>query len=209
MRSLDLFCGTKSFSKIAENHGYETHTLDILEKFNPSICCDIMQWDYKEFPPGYFHIIWSSPNCKDYSKMNFICNKMDKDLTESNNLIQRVLDIIDYFQPTYWFLENPQTGKLKDQIFMQDLPYNDIDYCKYDYTYRKRTRIWNNSPFVGLPLCKKNQYCNHIVDGKHTGWNCTAWDGSKRKILKWEDRISIPPKLMEAVIKACAAPQNT
>ena len=36
MRSLDLFCGTKSFSKIASAKGYETHTLDILEKFNPT-----------------------------------------------------------------------------------------------------------------------------------------------------------------------------
>ena len=37
MKSLDLFCGTKSFSKIAEEYGYETTTLDLLEKFNPTI----------------------------------------------------------------------------------------------------------------------------------------------------------------------------
>jgi hypothetical protein len=204
MKSLDLFCGTKSFSKIAEKHGYETTTLDILDRFNPTICCDIMDWDYKQLPTGYFDIIWASPNCKDYSKMNFICKKMDKDLTISNNLIKRVLEIIDYFKPTYWFLENPQTGKLKDQTFMEDLPYNDIDYCKYDYEYRKRTRIWNNSPWEGLPLCKKDQYCDHRIDGKHVGWNATAWPGQKRTILKWEQRISIPPKLMEEIILSCS-----
>ena len=57
MRSLDLFCGTKSFSKIAEEHGYETTTLDILERFNPSICCNIMDWDYKQLPTGYYAIV--------------------------------------------------------------------------------------------------------------------------------------------------------
>ena len=28
-------------------------------------------------------------------------------------------------------IENPQTGLLKEQIFMSGLPYVDIDYCKY------------------------------------------------------------------------------
>ena len=90
MKCLDLFCGTKSFTKIAEKKGYECDTLDILESFNPTFCCDIMEWNYKQIPKKTYDIIWSSPNCKDYSKMNFICNKMDKDLTYSNNLIKRV-----------------------------------------------------------------------------------------------------------------------
>ena len=70
MRSLDLFCGTKSFSKIANQKGYETTTLDILEKFNPTICCDLMDWDYKVNPPGYYDIIWASPNCKENKRFN-------------------------------------------------------------------------------------------------------------------------------------------
>ena len=69
MKSLDLFCGTKSFSKVAEKKGYECTTLDILEKFNPTICCDLMDWDYKENPPSYYDVIWASPNCQTYSCM--------------------------------------------------------------------------------------------------------------------------------------------
>ena len=41
-------------------------------------------------------------------------------------------------------MENPQTGLMKAQPFMQNLPFKDIDYCKYGMPYRKRTRIWNN-----------------------------------------------------------------
>ena len=204
MKTLDLFCGTKSFSKIADKHGYETHTLDILDKFNPTYLTDIMEWDYKQFPPGYFDIIWASPNCKDYSSLNFFCG--DKDLTHSNNLIKRVLEIIEYYNPQYWYMENPQTGKLKDQDFMVGLPFNDIDYCKYGYDYRKRTRVWNNNEnWDGNALCRKGSYCNSRVNRKHTGWNSWDFDRTKRKIIKWEDRISIPPALMEEIIIASSA----
>jgi len=75
MNTLDLFCGTKSFSKEAKKKGYNTITLDILEKFNPTHLTDILEWDYKQYPQHYFHIIWASPNCKDYSKMNFLSKK--------------------------------------------------------------------------------------------------------------------------------------
>ena len=197
-KTLDLFCGTKSFSKVAEKNGYETYTLDILEKFNPTFCCDLMNWDYKQFPVGYFDIIWASPNCKDYSSLNFL-RKGEKDLTESNNLIKRVLEIIDYYKPKYWYLENPQTGKLKLQEFMMDLSYNDVDYCKYGFNYRKRTRIWNNNPnWTGKILCKKNNYCDKKIDGKHKNFRyITRGSGFSSR---WEQRISIPKDLIEEII---------
>ena len=46
-RSLDLFCGTKSFSKVANDYGNETNTLHILEKFEQTYCVDLMNWNYK------------------------------------------------------------------------------------------------------------------------------------------------------------------
>ena len=30
------------------------------------------------------------------------------------------LEIIDYFKPKFWFIENPDGGKLKEQEFMKD-----------------------------------------------------------------------------------------
>jgi len=206
MRSLDLFCGTKSFSKVAEEYGYETITLDILEKFNPTFCCDIMEWDYKQYPVGYFEVIWASPNCKDYSILNFLRKGLDKDLTESNNLVKKTLEIINYFNPKYWYLENPQTGKLKRQDFMTLLPYNDIDYCKYGFEYRKRTRIWNNNPnWKGRILCKKNGKKNNYCDiktkeNKHPNfrWITRGKGGGTR----WERRISIPQDLIKEIIEA-------
>ena len=199
MRCLDLFCGTKSFTKVALEAGYEVDSLDILEKFEPTFCTDLMEWDYKQYEPNRYDIIWASPNCKDYSSLNFL-GKKEKDLTESNNLVKKVLEIIGYFKPKYWYLENPQTGKLKDQSFMEHLPYNDVDYCKYGFDYRKRTRIWNNNPhWSGRVLCKKNNYCqNKKEQGKHINFRyITKGGGSSR----WERRISIPKELIQEIIK--------
>ena len=59
-------------------------------------------------------------------------------------LLKKTLEIIDYFKPEIWVIENPQTGKLKTRPFMNGLSYNDTDYCKYGYAIRERTRFWNN-----------------------------------------------------------------
>ena len=196
-RSLDLFCGTKSFSKVAEKHGYETTTLDILQEFSPTHCCNLLDWDYKQYPVGYFDIIWASPNCKDYSKMNFLSCK-DKDLTESNNLIKKTIEIIKYFEPEYWFLENPQTGKLVYQEFMDFIPFTDIDYCKYGFEIRKRTRIWNNLLWDAKPLCCKGHYCkNKERDKKHIEMKWITRGGGSSK---WEKRIMIPSNLFEEIL---------
>ena len=78
----------------------------------------------------------------------------------------RVLEIINYFDHIFYMVENPQSGLLKNQYFMNELPYDDVDYCKYGMPYRKRTRIWNNVyGWVPKPLCKRD--CENIVDGKH------------------------------------------
>ena len=56
-------------------------------------------------------------------------------------------------------MEEPQTGLLKNQPFMQGIPYSDASYCKYGYSYRKQTRFWNNANLV-LETCNKD--CNSM-----------------------------------------------
>ena len=58
MRVLDLFSGTHSVGKVASALGYEVVSFDLSDA---TICCDIMEWDYKAaFSEGYFDIIWAS-----------------------------------------------------------------------------------------------------------------------------------------------------
>lgn len=154
MRVLELFKGTGSVSKIFEPAGHKVVSLDIIESFNPTHCCDILDFDYKQYPPGYFKLIWASPECKVYSNLqttNVGPNRayktraaLDKVRKDNSKYVERVLEIIDYFQPKEWYIENPWTSAMKDLPCMKDLKSYRFDYCRFGFKYKKPTRIWTN-----------------------------------------------------------------
>jgi hypothetical protein len=161
MRLLELFSGTGSVGKIARLFKIEVVSLD--RDMPADIQTDIMDWDYKAaFEPGSFDMIWASPPCTEYSRAKTLGIR---DIEGSNKVVQRTLDIIHYLSPKWWVLENPQTGLLKQQALMQDLPFKDIDYCKYGMPYRKRTRLWNNIEIWNpRPLCARD--CEGMNEAK-------------------------------------------
>ena len=160
MKLLELFSGTKSVGKVAEQLGYEVVSLDLK---NADINIDILNWDYHQYQPKHFDVIWASPPCTEYSIAK---STGVRKIEEANQIVERTLNIIEYLNPKYYIIENPQTGLLKEQWFMYGMPYTDIDYCKYGMPYRKRTRLWNNVfNWKPRPLCKKD--CNSMVGNKH------------------------------------------
>ena len=48
MRILELFSGTGSIAKVARARGHEVVTLDICPRHRPTICRNILEWDYTQ-----------------------------------------------------------------------------------------------------------------------------------------------------------------
>ena len=77
-------------------------------------------------------------------------------------MVQRALDIIAYFRPKFWFMENPWSGMLRHRPVVAHLaPPKKTSYCKFGYPYQKHTAIWTNADELELPVCNKD--CAHMA----------------------------------------------
>ena len=203
MNCLELFSGTKSFGKVVESFGWKNTSLDLCNKFKPDINVDIMNWNYKDLPKNSFDVIWASPPCTEYSQAK---SRGIRDIEGANKIVLRTIEIINYFNPLLWIIENPQTSKLKDQNFMLKLTnFFDADYCMYGKPYRKRTRFWTNKEECNLLLCNKN--CGSFVDGRHIGSCGTGGQGQghnksySNKSYSVDEKHSIPADLIFSLLQ--------
>jgi hypothetical protein len=60
IQTVELFCGKKGFSLIAQSLGYDTFTLDNNPNFSPNLTADIRSVEASQFPPTPL-IVWASP----------------------------------------------------------------------------------------------------------------------------------------------------
>ena len=199
IRVLELFKGTGSVTKSLQSlkfAHFDVVTLDFDPKFEPDICVDILKWKYKEaFPVGYFDIIWASPPCTEYSIAKSIGIR---NFQLADSIVKKTLQVINYFKPNTWFIENPQTGYLKTRVFMQGLPYYDVTYCMYGFPYRKPTRIWTNLQGFKPKFCHFD--CKQMVDGKHLQRLGNGLsDGAL--VMSRTQQYAIPHKLVDQLIR--------
>jgi len=217
MRVLELFSGTQSVSKAFHsiNKNIEIISLDIEKKFNPTHLCDIMNFDYKQYPKNHFDIIWSSFPCNYFSRMRrtnigkFIKGgngkRYTRELLEEEEKTKglppllKSKEIIEYFKPEFYFLENPDGSKADNYIkvhgsdpFLYGINKYVVSYCKYGFNYRKNTIIWTNAVGFNAKLCKND--CDHIENKKHimTIARLGGQTSFKNKCLKYR----IPPLLL-------------
>lgn len=182
---LELFSGTHSFGKVSSRHGYDVVSLDrdlgaecpfgsgyVSKKHFKQ---DILTWDYKQYPKNYFDLITASPVCMWWSHLrkSWIGRKikahgdtiitqeiLDADIEKYGiPMVDKIFEILDYFNPKYFIVENPKNGQMKEYI-SELIPYYDVDYCMYGFDYRKTTRFWTNIPNLVFEKCnhKKHNY---------------------------------------------------
>ena len=210
MNCLELFAGTGSVGKVLKEQGHNVVSLDLK---GADINCNILDWDYTTFPKGHFDYIHASPPCDTFSlcRRCWINRKLKahgdtiitKEILDEDErtiglpILNKTLEIIEYFNPTFFTIENPQTGNMKNYI--TDIPYTDVDYCMYGLPYKKRTRIWNNFGFEGN-VCNKE--CGSCVNGRHIS-NCGHLNKNFTKGVNnftnttLKERYRIPYKLIK------------
>ena len=60
LRVLELFSGTGSVSTAFRSAGHEVISLDTDPRGAPTICQNILDWNFKTLPRGHFDAIWAS-----------------------------------------------------------------------------------------------------------------------------------------------------
>ena len=214
MKGLELFAGSRSFSKVAESYGMETFAIDINPFDNIDLVADINLLEPKDIPftPS---IIWASIPCTTFSvcQIGTHWNKDHSPKTieawESISLIIKTLDIINHFlkinPELVYYIENPR-GKLRRLIPVYDqLDRRTIWYCKYkdEFKRAKPTDIWSNN-FKDLfnpdgwnprPECFNGKIkCDHEPSPR--GCSTTGTQGLKSAYT----RSIIPKELCEEII---------
>ena len=233
--ALDLFSGSGSWKKVLQRtHNVISVDITNYNKFDITHEVDILKWNYKIYPNDYFDIITAGCPCIWYSilqcawidgkngrqKRNketgelytYTKEHYERDLAYSDSLVLKTLEIIDYFKPRLWYIENPKSSKLKDRTFMKDLPFFDVDYCAYGFDYRKTTRIWTNKKDFSPKRCRKWE-CpsiikyNKMAGGKkrmkHALTTGSGGNGIQKGVGGGDyrlERYKVPQKLIEDLL---------
>ena len=149
MNVLELFAGSRSFSKEALKFGYNVFTSDIKNFDRIDYIIDILDFDINRVPfkPD---IVWASPPCTYFSVASigkhWYKNHKPKTIEASLGvfIVKKTLSIIEELNPKYWYIENPR-GKLRKLEIVKGLPRATVWYCKYGDTRAKPTDIWTNN----------------------------------------------------------------
>jgi len=168
MNSVELFAGTKSFSKVAKKRGHNIFTVEINSKQNPDLVKDIFELQVSDLP-NIVDVIWMSPPCTTFSvaslRYYWVDGRPKNEKTwKGISLVLKCLQLIEDLKKNnpnlIWFIENPR-GMLRKQNFMSSLHRKTVTYCQYGDFRMKPTDIFTNLvDWLPRPMCKPGDSCH-------------------------------------------------
>lgn len=158
---LSLFDYTGNWSLPYRENGYEVIQIDV------KLGQNILDWDYKSVDSVYG--ILCAPPCTHFSSSGARWWR-DKDAdgrTEEHlRLIDKTLEIIDYFNPVFWVLENP-VGRLYRLRPQLGEPWY-FDPYEFGDPYTKKTGLWGKfslpkkNPVKPIRVCEQGSWVQRL-----------------------------------------------
>ena len=168
MKTVELFCGTKSFSRVAEKRGHETFTVDINPTFEPDHIYDLRNYPDEKILKmlSMADVVWMSPVCTTLSmasgNRHWTKEREPKTVSALDTLrmIKVCKNIIENFPRIIYFVENPRA---RMRWFLpDDNTRHTVWYCQYEYEFAKPTDIWTNlRGWVPRTCHNGNPDCHH------------------------------------------------
>jgi len=215
MKTIELFSGTCSFSKVAKSKGHSIFCIDKFEGLGQlHLKTDLETWNpQSEF--NNYDFIWASPPCTTFSvaslghhwtggKTAYI-PKTEK-CKQGLRILENTIKIIAQTKTKYWVIENPRgvmrkvINALFEKYDLTNITHNTITYCSYGDTRMKPTDLWCNFDWNTKPICKNYKYdlegqiihkhCHHESARRGAKTGTQGLKGNK-------ERSVIPPKLFE------------
>lgn len=203
MNVLELFAGSRSVGKQAENLGMNVFSVDWKQYEGINLAIDIEDMKIEDVPfiPD---VVWASPDCTTYSIAACSTHRTNSTEPKSDyakkcdNVNQHFIGLIKYWLTVnpkmVFFIENPR-GMLRKMPFMQEFKRHTIWYCQYGDDRAKPTDIWTNSEtWTPRPVCfNGNKECHHQPSPRGSRTGTQGRKGSY-------DRSKIPDQLCSEIL---------
>lgn len=145
---ISLFDYTGNWSKPYKDNGYNVIQIDIQHGI------DILTWNYKTIPKESVKGILAAVPCTDFAlsgARHFRRKDQDGTTQKSIKLVEKTMEIIWYFNPDFWVIENPMSRihRCCPQIGNVKFKFNPCDFAGYlepgeqnKERYNKATWLW-------------------------------------------------------------------
>jgi site-specific DNA-cytosine methylase len=151
---------------------------------------DVMEWDYRQYPPGYFDLIWASPPCREFSDALAAPARLarieGREFYPDTSLLLKAKEIIDYYQPRDWIIENVRGARKIFSEILDSQPRQIIgSFFLWGYFPRLHLDIdWRHAKH------HNDKSSNHPLRANHRGKVPREISQALKEIVETQTRIT-------------------